>query len=774
MVDSEKRGILSIVMVVLFAAAMLFTAGPAFAAGGDGTSTDELYTLINSDGQAVENAYVSGDGFVYRIKDLNADYDLEEGETPPAPEWVAEVYGDLNASSKTEIKVPETLGGYPVYSVAMDPRNPVEKESYNEIQTLSLPKTVEEHHYFRFFTGLKEVTVDPENSYYKNRSDGVKDGVLYYQDRDEGDLICGVEFYPRGKTETSWVMPEELTQMYRFYEGCTLEEITIPKNVSSISPRDLLGLKNLKAVNVSEENENYYSDDGVLFYKENDEDDEGDPITITCLGAYPAAKEGTQYTVPEGTNCIEWGSFSNAKTLEKLILATTIKKIYCTFDGCEKLKAIEFTAQNAPDPEDYDQYEELQEAMKEHNLEILYPETGKGYEGFVFWLKTNGLAPIPENPEEIVLDKAQTVRIKKEGEVVTFAFTPAADGEYCFESQGDYDSKGCVLTENEPIGENDDGGQGSNFKVCFTGKAGVTYYLQAVLWDDETGTFSVLLTEDSAEEHEWSSPSYKWADDYSKVTATRSCDECDKEQTETAQTTSAVIKEASCTEPGKTRYTAEFKNTAFETQTKEIENIPMKPHSIVAVEEKEATYTEPGNSAYWYCSQCKKYFGDAEGKNEIEEGSWVKDMLTPTVGESIPVAGGATVVVLNMDKATVGYASAPNKASVIIPNTYKIGGKTFKVTTIKANAFKGKKAKAVTAGKFISKMEPKAFNGSKVKTLTVKTKLLTKKSVKGAFKGSKVKTVKVQVGKKSMNKKFVKKYKKIFTKKNAGRKATVK
>jgi len=37
-----------------------------------------------------------------------------------------------------------------------------------------------------------------------------------------------------------------------------------------------------------------------------------------------------------------------------------------------------------------------------------------------------------------------------------------------------------------------------------------------------------------------------------------------------------------------------------------------------------------------------------------------------------------------------------------------------------------------------------------------------------------VKTVKVKVGKKKTNKKYVKKYKKIFTKKNAGKKVRVK
>ena len=46
-------------------------------------------------------------------------------------------------------------------------------------------------------------------------------------------------------------------------------------------------------------------------------------------------------------------------------------------------------------------------------------------------------------------------------------------------------------------------------------------------------------------------------------------------------------------------------------------------HSLTAVPAKEATETEAGNSAYWYCQDCNKYFSDAEGLNEIAPGSWV-------------------------------------------------------------------------------------------------------------------------------------------------------
>jgi len=37
---------------------------------------------------------------------------------------------------------------------------------------------------------------------------------------------------------------------------------------------------------------------------------------------------------------------------------------------------------------------------------------------------------------------------------------------------------------------------------------------------------------------------------------------------------------------------------------------------------KDATCTVAGNSAYWGCDQCNKFFSDAEGKTEINKNSW--------------------------------------------------------------------------------------------------------------------------------------------------------
>jgi hypothetical protein len=49
----------------------------------------------------------------------------------------------------------------------------------------------------------------------------------------------------------------------------------------------------------------------------------------------------------------------------------------------------------------------------------------------------------------------------------------------------------------------------------------------------------------------------------------------------------------------------------------------------------DATCTTGGNSEYYCCSVCKKYYSDAEAKKEIEEDSWIIPALGHTAGETV-------------------------------------------------------------------------------------------------------------------------------------------
>lgn len=143
------------------------------------------------------------------------------------------------------------------------------------------------------------------------------------------------------------------------------------------------------------------------------------------------------------------------------------------------------------------------------------------------------------------------------------------------------------------------------------------------------------------------------------------------------------------------------------------------------------------------------------------------------VGAETKVSAG-TVTVTSKEKKTVAFTAADkSKKSIVVPATVKISGDTFKVTEIKAGAFNRSAATTVTISKNMKKIGKRAFAGSKVTKLVVKTKLLTKNSVKLSLKGSKVKTIKVRLATGKLSRKYVKNYKRIFKKENAGRKADV-
>lgn len=144
---------------------------------------------------------------------------------------------------------------------------------------------------------------------------------------------------------------------------------------------------------------------------------------------------------------------------------------------------------------------------------------------------------------------------------------------------------------------------------------------------------------------------------------------------------------------------------------------------------------------------------------------------------SITVAKGdivkdknASYKISNVKSNTVEYKAPLNnkKATVTVPATVKVGGVTYKVTSIAKNAFKNnKKLKKVTIGANITTIGANAFAGCKnLKTVDIKSKKL--KSVgKNAFKGIHKKAVFKVPAKK------LKAYKKLLNSK-AGIKKTMK
>jgi len=103
-----------------------------------------------------------------------------------------------------------------------------------------------------------------------------------------------------------------------------LSRIEIPKSVTHIDNYVFVGCSKLQEINVNSANSSYKSVAGVLFTKNG-----------KGLCCYPAGKEGTSYTVPEGVEYIGGNSFIYCSKLTSVTLPTDLTSIGDrAFMGC--------------------------------------------------------------------------------------------------------------------------------------------------------------------------------------------------------------------------------------------------------------------------------------------------------------------------------------------------------------------------------------------------------------------------------------------------------
>ncbi|MBQ7144091.1 MAG: S8 family serine peptidase [Oscillospiraceae bacterium] len=158
-------------------------------------------------------------------------------------------------------------------------------------------------------------------------------------------------------------------------------------------------------------------------------------------------------------------------------------------------------------------------------------------------------------------------------------------------------------------------------------ETGENNYIATVSFEGATynDTYSVTV---EATGHDWSGISYVWADDYSSVTATRTCNtDASHVETETADSESEVIREATCTEDGLMRYRAVFENEAFDVAVAETAILAEGHTEAEAVRENDVAPTCTAAGSYdmvVYCADCgeelsrESYTVEALGHTEAE------------------------------------------------------------------------------------------------------------------------------------------------------------
>lgn len=310
--------------------------------------------------------------------------------------------------------------------------------------------------------------------------------------------------------------------------------------------------------------------------------------------------------------------------------------------------------------------------------------------------------------------------------------------------------------------------------VCDSDRnASIEYGSCADVKENETGTGYIITNTNN----DYGAADYSWSADKSICTASRICQN-DKThvETEKATVTSAVTTQPTYEKTGVRTYTAAFKNAAFSTQT-QTETIAkrVKPQENIQTKTsiKKASVSSISNKNYNGKSQ-KQSIKVKLGKKTLKQGTdyTVSYKNNKNIGKAtvtikgkgkyegsikktfqITVAKGKTYTAGNFKykmtkastngKGTVTLAATKKSksdskfTSCKITDTVKIGGKTFKVTAIGDNTFKGYE---------------------KLKTITIESKNIKsvgKDAVKNIYKKA---TIKVPKDK-------VKEYKKLFNKK---------
>lgn len=172
------------------------------------------------------------------------------------------------------------------------------------------------------------------------------------------------------------------------------------------------------------------------------------------------------------------------------------------------------------------------------------------------------------------------------------------DGPYCT-TGGSYDKVTyCTLCGEELSREKmytDALGHNYNGQVCYPTceENGYTTFTCSRCGDSYTDDYTDALG------HDWGNATYTWANDYSKVTASRTCQrDASHVDSETVQTTREETKEQTATEPGEITYTATFTKYGFTTQTKVVKTEDRTGCDSFYWSRNGTTYTVSGEYTY--------------------------------------------------------------------------------------------------------------------------------------------------------------------------------
>jgi urate oxidase len=122
------------------------------------------------------------------------------------------------------------------------------------------------------------------------------------------------------------------TILIKYPEGKIDVSFDIPNSVNDIMDYNFNDCLSLASINVTDDNNAYTSQDGVLYNKDK-----------TILIRYPAGKADISLNIPNGVTCIEEVALFNCANLESVTIPDSVTSIDDhAFFGCSRLVSVTF------------------------------------------------------------------------------------------------------------------------------------------------------------------------------------------------------------------------------------------------------------------------------------------------------------------------------------------------------------------------------------------------------------------------------------------------
>ena len=213
---------------------------------------------------------------------------------------------------------------------------------------------------------------------------------------------------------TSITIPNSVTSIgdWAFFECSSLTSIIIPNSVTSIGEVAFCNCTGLTSIDVTSDNPNYYSEDGVLFNK-----------TKTELIQYPIGNVRTEYTIPNSVTSIGNGAFEGCTGLTSITIPNSVTSIgVVAFFFCSGLTSITCEATTPPTC-DLLAFEEVPKSIP------LYVPFGSkdAYRNAAGWKDFTNIQPIKADNVDIT-----TVEVVPDETSVNIAW-PKISGAYTYE-----------------------------------------------------------------------------------------------------------------------------------------------------------------------------------------------------------------------------------------------------------------------------------------------------------------------------------------------------